>query len=115
VAVLGSVWSSSYHAQLVRQARGARIPVAAIEASRRSVGAAVTAAHTLAPGPRVGLVGIAKSAFVHGSNVACVVAAVTAIVGAGLAFRYLPRPAAPADAVVGEIAETGWMPEAEPA
>ncbi len=103
VAVLGSVWSSSYHTTLARDAARVGIPAGAVTAGRRSVGAAVSAAHGLAPAARADLIGIAKAAFVHGSNVACVVGAVTAVAGAALAYRYLPRPTATGASVVIDV------------
>ena len=50
------------------------------------------------PAPaRLDLVGAAKAAFVHGSNVANVVAALVAVAGAVLAMRYLPRMSRPVE------------------
>jgi hypothetical protein len=59
------------------------------------VGAALAAARTLPAPARESLVAAAKAAFVHGSNVANVVAALVAIGGAFLAMRFLPSRAAP--------------------
>src|SRR5207302_969993 len=62
----------------------------ALAASRSSVGAALAAARTVPAPAGLDLVGAAKAAFVHGSNVANVVAALVAVGGAVLAVRYLP-------------------------
>ncbi|HEU5001245.1 MAG TPA: MFS transporter [Actinomycetota bacterium] len=91
VAVLGSVWASSYEHALAAPRLHAAIPAAAVQASRTSVGAALAAARSLPANRAAGLVEGVKGAFVHGSNVACVVAAGVALVGAVLAVRALPR------------------------
>ncbi len=91
VAVLGSVWSSSYHNALRHSGTRSHIPVSALAAGRQSVGAALaTAGHLGAP---VGtqLAAIAKAAFVHGSNTANVFGAAVALIGCGIALRLLPR------------------------
>jgi EmrB/QacA subfamily drug resistance transporter len=96
VAVLGSVWASSYH-----RALGATtlhgVPASAVAAGRASVGAAIAAAHGLPASSGGQLVAAARAAFVHGSNVANVVAAVIAFGGAVIAVRSLRarRPRGP--------------------
>ncbi|HEX3393608.1 MAG TPA: DHA2 family efflux MFS transporter permease subunit [Acidimicrobiales bacterium] len=97
VAVLGSIWASSYHHVLSGATLRTQVPAAALRASRTSVGAALASARPLPVGPRGDLVAATKAAFVHGSNVANVVAAVVAVAGAMLAFRYLPAPPRTAD------------------
>jgi EmrB/QacA subfamily drug resistance transporter len=99
VAVLGSVWASSYHHSLSSVAVQAQVPPAALEGSRSSVGAALDVARTLPPATRTELVHVVRGAFVHGSDVANLVAGAVALIGAALAFRYLPSrpPAANAD------------------
>ncbi len=92
VAVLGSVWASSYHHALTAGAVRGQVPAGALQASRSSVGAALVAARNLPARPQADLVAAAKAAFVHGSNVANVVAGAVALVGALLAFHYLPNP-----------------------
>ena len=91
VAVLGSVWASSYAHALAAPALRATVTPSALQASRSSVGAALAAARGLSAPAARSLVAAAKEAFVHGSNVAGVVAALVAIGGALLAMRYLPR------------------------
>lgn len=94
VAVLGSVWSSAYFSYLAK-APLPGVPASALAASRSSVGAAIAAARNLPPAAGSNLVETAKTAFVHGSNVANVVAAVVAIAGAVAAVTLLRsrRPA----------------------
>jgi EmrB/QacA subfamily drug resistance transporter len=94
VAVLGSIWASSYRASLNGRTARAEVPRAALAASRSSVGAALTTAHTLPTAARADLIAIAKAGFVHAADLANVVAALVALSGATLAFRYLPRLAA---------------------
>jgi EmrB/QacA subfamily drug resistance transporter len=93
VAVLGSVWASSYAHALAAPALRATVTSSALQASRSSVGAALAAARALPAPAAQSLVATAKEAFVHGSDVAGVVAALVAIGGALLAMRYLPRRA----------------------
>jgi EmrB/QacA subfamily drug resistance transporter len=91
VAVLGSVWASSYAHALAAPALRLAVAPSALQASRGSVGAALAAARMLPAPAGQNLVAAAKAAFVHGSNVANIVAALVAIGGAFLAMRYLPR------------------------
>jgi EmrB/QacA subfamily drug resistance transporter len=98
VAVLGSVWSSAYRAHLGAGSVSSAVPPAALEQSRESVGAVVRTAADLPTGARLELLHSAKAAFVHGSNLANVVAAVVVLISSGLAFRLLPRAAARAAA-----------------
>ncbi|HMC09017.1 MAG TPA: hypothetical protein VKL22_06840, partial [Actinomycetota bacterium] len=95
VAVLGSIWASSYTHHLEGPALRRLVAPGALAASRSSVGAALATARTLPAPARLDLVGAAKAAFVHGSNVANVVAALVAVAGAALAMRYLPRMSRP--------------------
>src|SRR5207248_1898140 len=73
VAVLGSVWASSYAHALAAPALRATVTPSALQASRSSVGAALAAARGLPAPAAQSLVATAKEAFVHGSNVAGVV------------------------------------------
>ncbi len=91
VAVLGSIWSSVYRAGLTASTVGADVPAQALEESRQSVGAVVHTAANLPAGANAELLDAAKAAFVHGSNVANLIAAVVVSVAAVLAFRLLPK------------------------
>ncbi len=88
VAVLGSVWSSAYYSYLSK-APLAGVPASAVAASRSSVGAAFAAARNLPAAAGSNLVEAAKAAFVHGSNVANVAAALVAVGGAVTAVSLL--------------------------
>jgi EmrB/QacA subfamily drug resistance transporter len=90
VAVLGSIWAGSYAHALSAPTLRAAVAPSALLASRSSVGAALAAARTLPWPARLDLIAASKAAFVHGSNVANIVASLVAIVGAGLAMHYLP-------------------------
>ena len=90
VAVLGSVWASSYRHSLTVAGAARGIPSAAVAAGRTSVGAAFSAAQGLPAGSRASLVESAKIAFVHGSDVANVVGGVVALIGVAVALRALP-------------------------
>ncbi len=103
VAVLGSIWSSAYKSQLSTDTVGDHVPANALHASSGSIGSVIDAAKHLPHDVADELVAAAKAAFVHGSNVANVVAAIVLFVAAILAFRFLPgRAEATPDA--GEIA-----------
>ena len=91
VAVLGSIWASSYKRSLAGSGVRRLVPAGALQASRGSVGAALAAARGLRGVQGPDLAAAAKAAFVHGSDVANVVAAAVALGGAALAVRYLPR------------------------
>ncbi|HEX3424814.1 MAG TPA: MFS transporter [Acidimicrobiales bacterium] len=114
VAVLGSVWASSYRSTVLASHPSGAVPHQTLSLSSSSIGAALAAARGLPAASRSGLVMVAKDAFVHASDVANVVAAVVLVVGAALAVRYLRRPvvAIEVDVVAGamtadEVAGTG--------
>ncbi len=91
VAVLGSIWSSVYRSSFPTSLQSVGVSASALDESRQSVGSALHAASELSPDAGARLLDAARSAFVHGSNVANVVAAIVVAVAAGLAFRFLPR------------------------
>jgi len=105
VAVLGSVWASAYHSYLSTARTGALsgVPASAVAGSRSSVGAAIAVARSLPAAAGSNLVETAKAAFVHGSNVANVVAALVALGGGVAAVALLrARRAVPAVEAAGE-------------
>ncbi len=104
VAVLGSVWSSSYQGQLTRHAVGPKVPASALAAGRASIGGVSDAARSLPREVADSLITAAKAAFVHGSNVANVVGAIVVAVAAVLAFRFLPHRPQPVAHDEGEVA-----------
>ncbi|MGH9125483.1 MAG: MFS transporter [Acidimicrobiales bacterium] len=114
VAVLGSVWASSYHSTFVAGAAGggSGVPHQALTSASSSIGSALAFAQTMPAASRSGLVWLAKDAFVHASDVANVVGAVVLVAGAILAVRYLPRQrtVAPAGPALVELVPAGGAP-----
>ena len=113
VAVLGSVWASSYKRALSGASLARGVPHAALQASRASVGAALSTAHALGGSHGVTLAAAAKSAFVHGSNLANLVAALVAAVGVVVAIRYLPKVSAGRGAPGSDAGVPDLAPEVE--
>jgi MFS family permease len=95
VAVLGSVWASSYHHSLARASVTTRVSPQVLASSQRSIGAALQQATSLPARTHQQLTLAAKTAFVHGVNVANLVAVGVALIAAGLAYWLLPRPVRP--------------------
>ena len=90
VAVLGSLLQSTYSGRI---ADLAAVPEGAREVARTSLGAALKAAGGLArddPAAGRALADGARQAYVSGMHLALLVAAVVAVVAAGLVLRYLP-------------------------
>ncbi len=110
VAVLGSVWASSYRGGLTRATVGAGVPQQALVASRVSIGAVAQSARGLPRSVGGELLSAARAAFVHGSNVANVVGAIVVLAAAALAFRYMPRGGSSGTSVVdlGEADVDEW-------
>jgi EmrB/QacA subfamily drug resistance transporter len=91
VAVLGSIWTSSFHGTIEQTATAAGLPPATVETSSSSVGAALEAAQHLPAAAHDTLVHVVNDAFVHAADVANVVGAVVLVVGAVVALRGLRR------------------------
>jgi EmrB/QacA subfamily drug resistance transporter len=93
VAVIGSVYASLYASRLTRGLE-AQLPGAAADAAERSIGGAFGAAGQLAGAGRGELAAAlhdgAAAAFFHGFEVACLIAAAVAIVGAIAALVLIP-------------------------
>jgi hypothetical protein len=66
-----------------------------LASSQRSIGAALQQATSLPARTHQQLTLAAKTAFVHGVNVANLVAVGVALIAAGLAYWLLPRPVRP--------------------
>lgn len=91
VAIIGSVYASLYVAGL-NTAKGTA-PPSAIDAASESFGAAIAVAGQLGPSGQT-LLNAARSAFLDGFHVGCLVASAVLIAGAIFAARFLPtRPA----------------------
>jgi hypothetical protein len=88
VAVMGSVGASLYRRSLGSSAATAHLSGHALD----SVGATIAAASRLPIAARAETVAAARQAFVHGLDVASIVAFVIALVGAAIALRFLPAP-----------------------
>jgi EmrB/QacA subfamily drug resistance transporter len=93
VAVIGSIYASIYASRLTG-GLGVQLPDAAASAADRSVGGALGAADQLAASGHAGLAAAlsdsASTAFFDGFEIACLVAAAVAIVGAVMALVLLP-------------------------
>jgi EmrB/QacA subfamily drug resistance transporter len=117
VAIIGSVMSSLYGSRVADAFSGAGITGQPVEVAKEGLGQALA----VAADPRVPaavaqeLVAGAKDAFVYGMHRGVLVGAAAAILGALIAFRYLPARELPSPEVqamtpVGAVAER----EAEP-
>jgi EmrB/QacA subfamily drug resistance transporter len=97
VAILGSIFSSAYATHVATSLAG--LPAATVAAAKNSVGAA------LAIGTRIGgeqgaaITAAARSSFIHAMDRGLVVAAAIALLGAIVAFVWLPHRAAVVDAI----------------
>jgi DHA2 family multidrug resistance protein-like MFS transporter len=96
-AILGSVLSSAYQAQL-NLANLAGLPPAAAQVVRESLFGGLAVAERLRSAP---LGDAVRAAFVHGMDVSLVVAAGIAVVGIALTLLFLPARAARKAAAVG--------------
>jgi hypothetical protein len=105
VAVLGSVWASSYHRSLARASIASRVSPQVLASSQRSIGAALQQAGTLPGRAHQQLTVAAKTAFVHGVNVANLVAFAVVLVAAGLALWLLPHTTRPLEVTARREAE----------
>ena len=93
VAVIGSVFSSVYGPKFVAAVKGLPIPVPALSAAKSSVGAAFEVARRAGePGAQL-ITAAAKSSFVSGFQVGCIVSGSVVLVAALLAAALLPNKA----------------------
>jgi hypothetical protein len=88
VAVMGSVGASLYRRSVGSTAVTTHLSGHALD----SVGATIAAAGRLPIAARAETVAAARQAFVHGLDVASIVAFAIALVGAAIALRFLPAP-----------------------
>jgi EmrB/QacA subfamily drug resistance transporter len=113
VAVIGSIYASTYAGRLVKDLGGA--PAPHVDTAERSVGQALAAASQLTAEGQTALGGAvhaaARSAFFAGFETACLVAAAVALVGAAFALWLIP--AQPLEIPAGaEAARDGAQSEA---
>ncbi len=93
VAVLGSVFASAYAPRITRSFAPYPIPAAAKQAAHQAMAAALAVVHHAPAVAQPVLRADAFSAFGAGLKMACLVGAGVAVVGALVAFRYLPGSA----------------------
>jgi EmrB/QacA subfamily drug resistance transporter len=110
VAVIGSVFASIYTNRLDHSAVNAALPPAGRVAWRESVGAALEVAQRAGAqaGPRAAaaVAGAAKSAFLDGLMVGCLVAGAVTLFGALVVALFLPaRPAVDSAAAIDRLDE----------
>jgi hypothetical protein len=98
VAIIGSLFASTYSARLGELLAGTPVPVAAQRAAGDSVGAAMEVARQagVQAGPQAGAAvkAAVDTAFIDGFRVGSWVSAAVVFVGALIAMRFLPRHAA---------------------
>ncbi len=104
VAVIGSVLASVYSSHLTDAAAG-RLPQPALDAATSSVGAALAVAQRVGPAAEP-LVSAARQAFVDGMVIGSRLTAVVAVLGALVAWKWLPARAADAESEEIESLET---------
>ncbi len=90
VAVLGSVFASAYAPRITRAFDHYPIPTGAKQAAHESMAAALAVAGHAPAGVQPVLQAAAFSAFGAGLKIACIVGAGVALLGATVAFRFLP-------------------------
>ncbi len=95
VAVVGSVFVSLYSPKILEkfeQIPGliANLPKGVLSMSEESVGAAYQVAQQAPVGIRSQVEDAVSASFLHGFSMACIVASITALVGALFALKYLP-------------------------
>jgi len=92
VAIIGSVFSTTYGPQIVKLLTPFNLPKTALTAAEESVGAAFVVSEQLGDATLTDAVReIAGSAFLDGFQAACTTVGVIAILGSLLAYRFLPR------------------------
>ena len=93
VAVIGSVFSSVYGPKFVAAVKGLAIPAPALGAAKSSVGAAFEVARR-AGEPATQIITVAaKTSFVSGFQVGCIVSGGVVVLAAALAAALLPNKA----------------------
>jgi MFS transporter, DHA2 family, multidrug resistance protein len=104
VAVMGSIGASIYRHSTAHALAGSHLPVAVSAKALDSIGSALGAASTLAPGAAESVSAAAKHAFIRGLDISSVVGFGVAVGGGLLAWRFVPagmRSGASASASAG--------------
>jgi EmrB/QacA subfamily drug resistance transporter len=102
VAVLGSILSSAYAANVARDLSGAPAPDAVKATAGQSLGAAIAVANRIGGGAGQRLTAVAQHGFLDAMGTALLVAAAVAAVGSVLTFVFLPSRSADATVVEPE-------------
>ncbi|MCU1388785.1 MAG: transporter [Ilumatobacteraceae bacterium] len=115
VAIVGSLFSSVYSSSLADGVRGLGLPASALAAAKDSVGAAMVVVartgETAGPAAGAAVKQAVDNAFMDGFRVASWVAAGVTVVGALLAYRFLPAVAGAHAATHDEVLSGAADPE----
>ncbi|MEN9507028.1 MAG: hypothetical protein RI958_2954 [Actinomycetota bacterium] len=91
VAIIGSIFASTYGPRIVELLTPFGLPDAAVAAAEESVGAAFAVAEQTGDAQAAGAIReIASSSFLDGFQAACTTVGIVALVGSLLALRFLP-------------------------
>lgn len=91
VAIIGSIFATTYGPRIVELLTPLQLPDAAISAAEESVGAAFAVAEQVGDPAVSGTIReLAGTSFLEGFQAACTTVGIVAVVGALLAFRFLP-------------------------
>ena len=90
VAVVGSLFAAAYRSSIDAHAASLGLSGGVIDRARESVGAALGAAHAVGGAAGRAFTAIVNNSFVHGMRVGLGASVVICMIGAVLAFRYLP-------------------------
>jgi EmrB/QacA subfamily drug resistance transporter len=97
VAIIGSIFATTYGPRIVELLGGFPLPDDALAAAEKSVGAAFTVAEQAGdPATAQAIRDVASTSFLDGFQVACTTVGIVAILGALLAYRFLPSRVQPA-------------------
>jgi hypothetical protein len=91
VAIIGSIFATTYGPRIVELLTPMGLPEAAVSAAEESVGAAFAVAEQVGDPAVSGTIReLAGTSFLEGFQAACTTVGIVAIVGAILAYRFLP-------------------------
>jgi hypothetical protein len=117
VAVLGSVYTSIYGTQIVKQLQGQSVPADVLAVAKQSVGGALQAASQVGGQAGQALAGAARSAFIDGFHASLLAGAIVTFVGIIVTIVWLPAHARERDRELQRtefIAEHASQPALEP-
>jgi MFS family permease len=90
VAVVGSLFAAAYRSSIDSHAAALGLSGPVIDKAGQSVGAALAAARAVGGGVGRAFTAVVNDSFVHGMRVGLGASVVICVIGAVLAFRYLP-------------------------